>query len=503
MLKYKVSLSFFILFISFSSSASDNYKLDICNKVLADLCDVWGIHSPKDKPTLVWKETMSSLPLWSNAHEIKIHEPFYDICTSLGQDSLAALAVMLGHELHHIISKDDTRFKHNLENLLDESITLENDADIAGAFTAYLAGYKTKEIMPRIFEKIYKAYELKDEDMDKYPSLKQRKSVAKKVDKKVDEMILCFESATYLTTIGEYAMAVELLECLVMHYPNAEIYNNLGIAQLLLALRLKPELIAYAMPFELETDSELFRKGTKVFGFTPNDATDFIKSAIFNLKTAEKITITRDSKELTYINLAAAYIIDNNNNNNKEITKIIKKKRHFSNKGKSTINVLQGIIYALNNKNSLAKQKWDEAAKDPRLKKIAKYNQQVLKTGIPYNYGVYPEKRNHFMHGLLDDAKKDIFSGLCPEKKITITREISGTKKSLEVAWSNSNAIDFFLYRQKIKNTSVTTLQEIEQKYPNYFSIPTRKGQIIRIEEKNIFFILKKDIIVIWCEYNR
>ena len=39
-------------------------------------------------------------------------------------------------------------------------------------------------------------------------------------------------------------------------------------------------------------------------------------------------------------------------------------------------------------------------------------------------------------------------------------------------------------------------------KIANYFSIPTRKGQIIRIEEENIFFILKKELVVIYCEYN-
>lgn len=498
--KYKFSLLFLTFFISFSAVASDNYKLDVCNEVLTNLCDAWGIDSPEDKPTIAWERDMIGIPLWSNARQIKIHEPFYDICTSLGRDSLAALAVMLGHELHHIISKDDTRFKENLENLSNESITLENDADVAGAFTAYLAGYETKGIMPRIFEKMYKAYRLKDENMNEYPSLKHRKSVAKNVDEKIEKMIVWLESATYLTAIGEYAMAVELLECLITHYPNAEIYNNLGVAQLLLALRLDPEMIHYAMPFELETDSELFRKGTNVLGFTADNAPNLVQSAISNLETAKKISLTKKTRELAYINLASAYIIDKNPT---EVYDAIKEKYWFSNEGKGTIHLLLGIMYAQENDETTAQKEWNEAAKYSKLKNIVKYNREVLKTGIPYVDDDYPEKRPYFMHDLPNTAKEDTFLPLCPQEELTITRKMTTAKKSLEIAWSDSNAIDFFLYRQKIRNSSLTTLQEIEEKYANYFTIPTRKGQIIRIEEKNLLFILKKDKVVIWCEYNR
>lgn len=193
---------------------------------------------------------------------IFLEKKLYHICTSFGEDSLSALAFVLGHELGHFYERKNgesylAHHHHVKAELVDEYI-----ADVHGVFNAYLAGYKTVALIPDLIDRIYQVYNLKGQKLHGYPDLAERKATAQLVLDEVKKLIHAFELANYLSVIGEYRYAATTYEFVLEQYKGREIHNNLGVVYLLEALNFTEKNYSdYLYPVEIDSRTRLKKPG--------------------------------------------------------------------------------------------------------------------------------------------------------------------------------------------------------------------------------------------------
>ncbi len=189
-------------------------------------------------------------------HQIVLDEKAYRLCTEMGGDSLNALAFILAHELAHALQAGtegrNTNFlAYGIQD--NDSNRREKAADIQGAFTAYLAGYRVEGVLPGILERIYKAYGLWGKAIPGYPSFEERSNSTREVLALSHRLAEVFEAANYLTVLEHYELASACYTFLLEYYQGRDIYNNLGALQVLQALQYYDEATdVFAPPLELE-----------------------------------------------------------------------------------------------------------------------------------------------------------------------------------------------------------------------------------------------------------
>ena len=250
-------------------------KYQIASQVYTDLVRARGDHRfpPKlriqrngfeSKMKAAWFE----LGKWK---AINIDENVYDLCRSFGTDSLNALAFVLGHELSHFYDRHDwgADFGNAFADLTvgktiqelhltpKRKVELETEADTRGGFYGYVAGYNTLGIAGDLLSAIYHAYNW-DEQMVGYPSLAERKAIALASQDSLARLVPIFEAGNHLLTLKAYEEAAQLFYHLVQAFPSREIWNNLGVARALGAIKLfMPGEVEFAYPLEFDADSRL------------------------------------------------------------------------------------------------------------------------------------------------------------------------------------------------------------------------------------------------------
>ena len=307
---------------------------------------------------------------------IYVDEKALAVCQSFGSNEKDAFAFLLAHEMTHFYQEHHwqeagfaTSFLTNKHNF-EEHVADEKEADLFGAFVTHLAGYQSIKIVPTIFDKVYAAYGLTEQLQD-YPSLPQRKETAFEVCSKVKELIQVFETANYLTAIGEYTSAAAAYEYVLQFVKYKELYNNIG-ASLVAAAALQPEYgtLAFHYPIELDLDIPL-REGADA------EKSDLLKKAIEYLTIASKMDNQHYS---TFINLASAYIL---NNQLGEAEPLLKQLYTLVRKTKQAaeISILYGIISAQQQDKIQAQKLFEEAKalNDSKgIQQLADYNSHLL-----------------------------------------------------------------------------------------------------------------------------
>lgn len=219
------------------------------------------------KPSLeITDETFAVASYWPRENSIKLEKKALEVCHSLGENAEAALAFIIGHELAHAYQKERRNFI-DPTNYLSMGLTdvahskhHEREADIFGVFSAYLAGYKTIQVLPPLIKKLYEGYDISDKKLANYPSLGVRERTAREVRKKVEELINIFDIANYLSIIGEYELAASCYQHISESYRGPELLNNEGIAYVLHAMNLsKNNVDKYLYPLEIDSDTRLKR----------------------------------------------------------------------------------------------------------------------------------------------------------------------------------------------------------------------------------------------------
>jgi len=307
---------------------------------------------------------------------IFVDEKALAVCQSFGAKQKDAFAFLLAHEMTHFYQEHHwqeagfaTSFLSN-KHSFEAHVADEKEADLFGAFITHLAGYQSIKLVPSIFDKVYTAYNLTEQLQD-YPSLPQRKATALEVCKKVKELILVFETANYLTALGEYTSAATAYEYVLQFVKYKELYNNIG-ANLVAAAALQPEYGELAFRYPIELDLEIpLRDGA--------DATkeDLLKKAIEYLTIATQMDNQHYS---TFINLACAYVL---NNQVEQAEPLLKKLYTLVKKDyqAAEISILYGIISSKQKDNTHAEKLFVEATtltENKSIQELANYNRRIL-----------------------------------------------------------------------------------------------------------------------------
>lgn len=378
----KILFSNIIFFLLFFLPGKCNVlvELNVAGKVLDEIFEKSGYPKSK-KPKLLISDKMEKVAAYYPALNTIIFEKrAYQVCQSIGKDSLAAVAFLLGHELAHAF-QTEIKNKLGATNFLsydrhyDGGVRVEKTADIQGAFSAYLAGYKALPVLPELFEKLYEAYNLKGKTIQGYPSLAERKATGKEVEKIVINLIDLFENAGYLTTLGEYSLAKDCYEYILKYYQSRQVYNNLGIIYVFNALEFyDSQTDDFLHPFRLDASPFLQSPKTPRGGggmptFKRKLRTQFLKRAERNFEAAIQID---SDYELAKTNLMSVYNL---------LGQQDKAVFYYSNRFKTGHSAAAKMALAL----SYLTKKSDEASGKKMLREVLESDELILRNQAEFN----------------------------------------------------------------------------------------------------------------------
>jgi len=222
--------------------------------------------------------------------DIFLSEKAFAVCESFGDQSEAAIAFLLGHELTHYYEKhawrknfasdhSDLTISKQLDELFAqmladstsqnlrpkllrfdtlvqqmELIAMEVQSDYLGGFLAYSAGFGSFRQGDELIRRLYKEFNI-SEVSEGYVTRREREEMSLNSAKKMDELVEIFEMANLLTVVGQYEEAYRFYGKVLVEYQSREIYNNVGVTALLQALKyFKEEELKYRYPIQLDLD---------------------------------------------------------------------------------------------------------------------------------------------------------------------------------------------------------------------------------------------------------
>jgi len=243
------------------------YKLGVTASVYQKLLEARGdFRMPA--PELIMNDGQLYVA-WMNPKkgQVGLEEKAYDICATFGADSLNALAALLAHELTHYYEKHNWARHFSSVNAnteageklarLEEGLKLEAQSDYLGGFLALSAGFDTYGITPKLLPRIYEGYIL-PEEIPGYPSLSDRIAFAGNAMERLKELQLAFRLANCLAVVEAYEPAFNYYNYILRDFQSRELYNNLGVLQVLAALPyFRKSEMPYVLPLELDMESRL------------------------------------------------------------------------------------------------------------------------------------------------------------------------------------------------------------------------------------------------------
>ena len=285
------------------------YKYQVVQRVCQQLVTAFGEHRAP-KLTLITDPASQRIAQFvpKPEPELFVDEKLYDLCRGFGSDSLAALAIVLGHELTHYYGKHADWF--GFAQLLKrqppttaqtaQTHVLEAQADMQGVYRAFLAGYDTYRLARPLYTTIYAAYHLPTQ-LTGYPSREERIGLMDEQARKANTLGMAFETGLFFFLKGDYAVAQRCFEFVAEEMPTKEVLTNVGLCQLLRATQLMTlRELPFRYPIELETGNRLRQDGNRGNAV---DKTDLLKQAVSYFQQAIDIDETYTT---AYIDLAAA-----------------------------------------------------------------------------------------------------------------------------------------------------------------------------------------------------
>ena len=318
----KNGIALLIIFCAFTSIKAQNFtaKEQTLQAVFNNLVTAYG--NAKTAPSLVLLPNNKADKIIAQYFTIpspiiKVDEKLFDLCLSMGADSLNALSIILSHELAHYYNehnwcsdfsfaiRNTTLGKQIVSETKDNNVSHEKEADNFGLYHSCLAGYKPFDIYSKLINKIYIKYRL-PEKMKGYPSKSERILIGKDAEERIAKLYPKFIAGLASIKKGNYDTAITCFEDLNKYFPSRENYNNLGIAKTLCALKLKQsQLKEFEYPLEIDYSSRLNINNSRGIDDEPAQKTETIlKSAKSDFEKA----ISLDSKYTNaYMNLACVY----------------------------------------------------------------------------------------------------------------------------------------------------------------------------------------------------
>lgn len=441
---------------------------------------------------------------------IFIDEKALEICQSFAGQEKDAFAFLLAHEMTHFYQEHHwqeagfaTSFltnKHNFETHVAD----EKEADLFGTFVTHLAGYQSIKIIPTLFDKVYEAYGL-SADLSDYPSLSQRKATALEVCEKVQELIRVFETANYLTAIGEYTAAAATYEYVLQFVKYKELYNNIG-ATLVAAAALQAEYGSLAFHYPIELDLEIpLRDGADAA------KNELLQKAIEYLTKASKL----DSRHYAiFINLVCAYSLkkdyDQANNLLLQLASIVQVPQQ-----KAELAILKGILKAQQNPEDkqgalVLIREALEYNPNGSIQRLVEYNSDLISNDSPRPNNTTTQlqfqRSSEKIEGIDLTYQNDF-----PFQEMTIQDQFSYEEKNLDFYQKNKTNLIHLQTTDKIiallitsnpkelsvKNLGIgSTFQQIESIYPTtkpkiinhskgYFAVFTQHKLLFNLNNQN------------------
>ncbi len=290
------------------------YKLEVAQRIFDDLVEARGSFR-MPVPELVMNNGRRFMAwMHPGRRQIGLEEQAYDICASLGKDSLNALAAMLAHEIIHYYEDHDWKrnFINQNEGLeaaerlegLSEGLKYETQADYFGGILALSAGYNTYHTLSPLLKQAYASYGL-PEEIQGYPSLSERLSLSENTARRLEKLFQVYQTANYMSLIrGYYADALQYYEFILGEYQGFELYNNAGATALLAALELTPKVeMPFVLPIELDLESRLSQVATRIPKEAATRKAALLEKGAQLLKNALLLDETQPSAHLNLANL--------------------------------------------------------------------------------------------------------------------------------------------------------------------------------------------------------
>lgn len=251
-----------LAFLLFCHAASADANIQsVAQEVLYKLYQAHGHQAVVLPAVVVIADESFGASYGKRTNTIKLGTKLYAVCRSFGQDSLSALAFVLGHELAHAHQHELEKYTTNFiarEFVHDDGAQIEESADVQGLFMAYLAGYgNVGAILPELIERIYSAFNLNSKIYG-YPHIRERQETARKTIARANELIRLHEAGNYLMLMGQYEFAAACIKHIQTAYQGREIFNNLGLCYALMALNFTEKSASpYVFPFEISWQTRL------------------------------------------------------------------------------------------------------------------------------------------------------------------------------------------------------------------------------------------------------
>lgn len=450
-------------------------------------------------PTLEIRAGKRQVATYSRLNnKIYLDQAAIDICDQFGADAESAIAFLLGHELTHFYQNHDWQESNflSLTANFDKHMAEEEEADTYGAFVSHLAGFETIEIIPDLLDKIYDAYVKDEADLANYPSLAQRKSVAKQVCKKVSDLIQIYETGNYLFALQQLEEAYYCYDYVSKFIRCKEIFNNLGATALYAASTITSHNEqGFIYPIYLDTDLPIRAPGN----FTKEQ---LLKIAVEKLS---KATQYDPSYYTAFINLACAHEMSGNLTSYQTLNNQLKN-LPIKEEQKMQLLILEGISAAKLNREEEAFELFQLAKKKMKysfIGQLAKQNIQALKDkavklkSVPSSIYIQDEIGSYnLITNSPQQAKRLIFdkNGF----QVHITKSLSADYA--EIGFKSKLLITHSIHEKTRKGMGVgNDLSELESAYRD--GVQNKQfagGHWIVLYDKGLIFQIDNRKIVAW-----
>jgi hypothetical protein len=306
MIKFLI-LFLFIFNLNLAHSQNLSPAPDFAQTVFDDIFDAMG-DGKVIKPKLLVSDQANEVATYSPGGAeplIKLGLNFIELIRNFGQDSSNALAHVLGHELAHVVlrqndliskigsgyaSHEFNKKVKKLKKTLQDTL-FERQADEFATLYAHIAGYKTTNIGESLLDSIYARFKLTDDMLSRYPTLDERKEIVRASQKKMETLKRFFDTAIICLITENHELSEALNRAIIREdFPSREIHNNLGISFLFQGLN-KLDTIKYPYKFPLAIDltTRLVSTNERSIGW---DSRSLLEKADEHFSNATKISET-------------------------------------------------------------------------------------------------------------------------------------------------------------------------------------------------------------------
>lgn len=308
---------------------------------------------------------------------VRLDEEVYDLCRTLGPDSLNALAAVLGHELaHHHLNHSwyDTFGLSGTTGVTinkEQASRFETEADFNGCFVAQLCGYSPDPAFKNILALIDTHIVLPNGRHASRPQAYTSKTT------QLTELAAVFRVAQLLYATGQFDAAAVCFQRLTNAdaFPNAPMLNNLAVCYLqAYAAKLSAADQPFALPIEFDANGRLAAPRSR--GETPSPA--LLSAAIRTLETALS---TEPDYSPARLNLACAYLLNQQQKQYSAALGEIDKLKPAQRTAESWL--VQAIAYhldGLNDRATIAFQQARQQKQSASSAAIVAYNQKVFES---------------------------------------------------------------------------------------------------------------------------